>query len=328
MTNKDIQNIKKLVSENKLEKAIQTLISLLKDEKKIDEVVLLSRNLNDLSRKERLGLLDYGQLVTQKNVITDSFLQILGTINVEDENKTEETSERGTEEQAPDEKRLALVIGCSEYEHVTRLDNPDNDATAMEKSLKKRGFDVIMKIDPELKEMKMIIDDFGIELKNYDVGLFYFAGHGVQVNGNNYLIPVDANLRTERAVEYDCVQANRILANMEDANSKVNIIMLDACRNNPFERSWSRSITGRGLAQMNAPTGSIIGYATAPGTTASDGPGQDNGLYTGAVLEELNPTPRILITEMFQKVRKKVSEKSNGQQVPWESTSLIGNFYI
>ncbi len=328
MTNKDIQNIKKLVSENKLEKAIQTLISLLKDEKKIDEVVLLSRNLNDLSRKERLGLLDYGQLVTQKNVITDSFLQILSTIGTEDESKRKETSERGTEERPPDEKRLALVIGCSEYEHVLKLDNPDNDATAMEKSLEKRGFDVIMKIDPELKEMKMIIDDFGIELKNYDVGLFYFAGHGVQVNGNNYLIPVDANLRTERAVEYDCVQANRILANMEDANSKVNIIMLDACRNNPFERSWSRSITGRGLAQMNAPTGSIIGYATAPGTTASDGPGQDNGLYTGAVLEELNPTPRILITEMFQKVRKKVREKSNGQQVPWESTSLIGNFYI
>jgi len=316
------------VSENKLEKAIQTLISSLKDEKKIDEVVVLSRNLNDLSRKERLGLLDYGQLVTQKNIITDSFLQILSTIGAEDESKSEETSERSTEQQQADEKRLALVIGCSEYEHVTRLNNPDNDATAMEKSLKKRGFDVIMKIDPQLRDMKMVIDDFGIELKNYDVGLFYFAGHGVQVNGNNYLIPVDANLRTERAVEYDCVQANRILANMEDANSKVNIIMLDACRNNPFERSWSRSITGRGLAQMNAPTGTIIGYATAPGTTASDGPGQDNGLYTGAVLEELNPTPSILITEMFQKVRKKVREKSDGKQVPWESTSLTGNFYI
>jgi len=328
MTNTDIQNIKKLVSENKLEKAIQQLIGSLKDEKKIDEVLLLSRNLNDLTRKERLGLLDYGQIVTQKNVITDSFLQTLSTINVEEEKNEAEETERDTGQQPTNEKRLALVIGCSEYEHVGKLNNPDNDAVAMEKSLKKRGFDVIMKIDPELRDMKMIIDDFGIELKNYDVGLFFFAGHGVQVDGANYLIPVDANLRSERAVEYNCVQANRVLANMEDADSKVNIIILDACRNNPFERSWSRSITGRGLAHMNAPSGSIIGYATAPGTTASDGPGQDNGLYTGAILEELTPTPPVLINKMFQNVRGKVKKLSNDKQIPWESTSLTGDFYL
>ena len=113
----------------------------------------------------------------------------------------------------------------------------------------------------------MIVDDFGIELKNYDIGLFYFAGHGVQVNGVNYLIPIDANLRYERAVEYDCVRADRVLSHMENTNNDVNIMILDACRNNPFERSWGRGISGRGLAVMNAPKGSIIGYATSPGTS-------------------------------------------------------------
>lgn len=334
MTKADIQNIKKLISENKLEKAIQQLLGLLEGEDELNEVILLSGRLNDLSRKERLGLLPFEQIATQKNTITYSLLAFVNTLKPEDDIQDDNTTggniseKRETARQRPpDEKRLALVIGCSEYEYAGKLDNPINDANGMKERLAQKGFDVILKTNPTLRDMKMTIDDFGIELKDYHVGLFYFAGHGVQVNGTNYLIPVDANLQHERAVEYDCVNANRVLSNMEEANNRVNIMILDACRNNPFERSWGRGINGRGLAVMNAPMGSVISYATAPGTTASDGTG-DNGLYTGALIEELKTAQSHSIIEMFQEVRSKVSQTSNGEQVPWESTSLTGNFYL
>jgi uncharacterized caspase-like protein len=174
--------------------------------------------------------------------------------------------------------------------------------------------------------MKKAMDEFGEKLKGYDVGLFFYAGHGIQSKGYNYLIPVDANLKSEAQVEYDCVQADRILALMEASGTKVNIIILDACRNNPFERSWTRSASGRGLAFMSAPRGSLIAYATAPGSTASDGSGK-NGLYTSAILESIK-IPNLNILQIFQNVRSLVSDQSQGQQIPWESTSLTGDFYF
>lgn len=127
-------------------------------------------------------------------------------------------------------------------------------------------------------------------------------------------------------MEYDCVQADRVLAVMEASGAKVNIMILDACRNNPFERSWTRAASGRGLAYMNAPGGTLIAYATAPGSTASDGSGK-NGLYTSAILESIK-IPNLTILQMFQNVRSIVSQKSNKQQYPWESTSLTGDFYF
>lgn len=225
----------------------------------------------------------------------------------------------------PEVKR-ALVIGCSAYQHASPLVNPLNDANGMETTLQKLGFDVLKSIDPSQKELKIIIDDFGNSLKGSDVGLFYFAGHGVQVKGLNYLIPIDANLTSERLVEYDCVEAGRILAHMEDARTSVNLIVLDACRNNPFERSWGRGIGLRGLATMNAPKGSLIAYSTAPGTTASDGSGS-NGLYTEALLNHIHGKGSPVNT-MFQKVRLEVMEKSKEAQIPWESTSLTADFYF
>ena len=225
-----------------------------------------------------------------------------------------------------DEKRLALIIGNSDYELGGSLANPVNDANDMSVALKKIGFEVLLVTNASQKEIKKAVDDFGEKLKNYDAGLFFYAGHGVQVKGANYLIPVDANLKTENDVEYDCVNAERVLAKMEDASSKINIVILDACRNNPFERSWTRSGNGNGLAFMNAPSGSLIAYATSPGTTASDGSNR-NGLYTSALLEHIN-TKEITILEMFQRVRATVMEKSKNKQVPWESTSLKGNFYF
>ena len=224
------------------------------------------------------------------------------------------------------EKRLALVIGNSDYQFGGKLLNPLNDAHAMKVALENLGFTVLEAVNCDQRKMKMMIDEFGDKLENYDVGLFFYAGHGVQVKGYNYLIPVDSKLENERDVEYDCVQAGRVLAKMESAGAKTNLIILDACRDNPFERSWSRGQTAKGLAFMNAPSGSLIAYATSPGNTASDGKGS-NGLYTSAILDYIRQQ-NLQIEDMFKEVRKKVIKESGGKQTPWESTSLVKDFYF
>lgn len=224
------------------------------------------------------------------------------------------------------ETKLALVIGCSEYDFAGTLNNPINDANSIEAKLKSLGFEIIKSLNPSQRELKMVIDEYGDKLKGYDLGLFYFAGHGVQVKGLNYLIPVDANLKSEKMVEYDCVEAGRVLTYMEDSNAKVKIVILDACRDNPFERSWGRGISQRGLTTMNAPSGSLIAYSTSPGKTASDGDGT-NGLYTYSLLEYIGSKKTNIIT-MFQHVRKDVMTKSNNEQIPWEATSLTADYYF
>jgi uncharacterized protein (TIGR02145 family) len=223
------------------------------------------------------------------------------------------------------QKKMALIIGNGNYNSST-LSNPENDARAMEKVLKRLGFVVYKYENLNQGQMKRAIDEFGSKLKKNDVGLFYYAGHGIQSNGYNFLIPTDAQLMTEKQVEYDCVQADRVLAIMEGSGTTINIIILDACRNNPFERSWTRSSTGRGLAFMNAPGGTFIAYSTAPGSTASDGSG-NNSPYTSAILESIE-TPNITITQMFQNVTRILSQKTARQQVPWISSSLTGDFYF
>ena len=220
---------------------------------------------------------------------------------------------------------LALIIGNGNYNN-SPLDNPTNDADDMAYVLKSLGYDVMHFKNLDQASMRKSIDEFGNRLSDYDVGLFFFAGHGLQSEGINYLIPVDAAISSENDVEYTCVNAGRVLGKMESAGTTTNIIILDACRNNPFERSWTRSSQGGGLAVMDAPVGSLIGFATSPGSTASDGAGR-NGLYTSAILENIHE-PGITILELFQKVRKTVRETSEGQQVPWESTSLEGNYYF
>jgi WD40 repeat protein len=225
------------------------------------------------------------------------------------------------------EKRLALVIGNSKYMHGEFLLNPANDAKAMTKVLEKVGFEVESYTDADQKTVKMAMDQFGEKLGNYQVGLFYYAGHGVQVNGNNYIIPVDANLYVENDVEYDCVEVGRILGKMEDSGCETNIIILDACRDNPFERKWGgRSVKTQGLAFMNAPSGSIIAYSTAPGKTASDGTGE-NGLYTSALLKYIQ-VPNLVLEDVFKNVRSELEKVSEGRQIPWEMSSLKGNFYF
>lgn len=226
---------------------------------------------------------------------------------------------------APGQKRLALVIGNGNYPSSI-LANPENDAKDMSEILHNLGFDVIFNVNLGINDMRASIDEYGMRLKDYDVALFYFAGHGIQYAGRNYLVPADAKLTIERMIQFDCIEVDRVLAYMEEAKTKVNIIILDACRNNPFEKSWSRSLGEKGLAFMKAPEGTLIAYATSPGETASDGAGK-NGLYTSAILETISE-PDITIEKMFKNVRNIVSQKSQNRQTPWESTSLVGEFYF
>ena len=205
------------------------------------------------------------------------------------------------------EKKIALVIGNSNYLNGAPLSNPENDAIDMAEQLKSCGFQVQIFVDLDQIEMKKAIDEFGSNLKEAKVSLFFYAGHGMQAKGRNYLIPIDAKLKTENDVEYNCVEAGRVLGKMEDAVTRTNIIILDACRDNPFERSWSRKSTGAGLAFMNAPSGTFIAYSTAPGKTASDGYYR-NSPFTAGMLEHLN-TPNLKIEDLFKLVRAKVRER-------------------
>lgn len=224
------------------------------------------------------------------------------------------------------EKRLALVIGNADYPASNRLINPVNDANDMAVALEKVGFEVLRYTNVDHRTMRRAIDEFGDKLKDYQVGLFYYAGHGVQSKGRNYLVPLDAKPQTENEIEYDCFQADRILTKMEDARTRTNIVVLDACRDSPFERSWNRGGGENGLTTMDAPVGSVIAYATSPGKTAADGNGR-NGLYTAALLKALE-TPNQPLTQLFQQVRADVIKQSNRKQTPWEYTSLTGDFYF
>jgi hypothetical protein len=217
--------------------------------------------------------------------------------------------------------RLALVIGNSAYQ-TAPLNNPLNDAEDMALTLKNLGFKVILKKNADQRTMEDTIRYFGKQLKGGSIGLFYFAGHGVQVEGRNYLIPIDARIESESDVKYEAVDAGRVLGKMEDAENKLNIVILDACRNNPYARAF-RSDQG-GLARMDAPTGSIIAYATSPGEVAADGPDR-NGIFTKHLIQHMM-TPNLPIEQVLKHVRIDVARQTNGRQIPWESSSLMGDF--
>ncbi|HZG54415.1 MAG TPA: caspase family protein [Pyrinomonadaceae bacterium] len=222
-------------------------------------------------------------------------------------------------------KPVALVIGNSDYENAPRLANPANDAHDMAGVLKSLGFDVIHKDNQSADKTKKLIREFGERLREgAGVGLFYYAGHGVQVNGRNYLIPVEANVLRETTIGYDAVDVNQVLAEMESAGNELNIVVLDACRSNPFARSWRSSESG--LAQINAPEGTLIAYATSPGKVASDGGGR-NGLYTAQLLRYL-PQPGLSLTGVFMQAGAAVKELSGRTQVPWVAMSITRDFYF
>ncbi len=224
---------------------------------------------------------------------------------------------------ADDGKRLALVIGNSDYES-SPLKNPVNDASDMGKMLSSLGFEVIARLNANQKQMEDAIRLFQGKLTKDSMGLFFFAGHGMQVAGVNYLIPIGAKISQESDIKYESVDAGRVLDAMHNAGNPLNIVILDACRDNPFARSYRSS--SKGLARMDAPTGTFIAYATAPGDTASDGDGR-NGVFTKYMLEYM-PTPNLEVDKVLKKVRVSVMRETNKRQVPWQSSSLTGDFFF
>ena len=220
-------------------------------------------------------------------------------------------------------ERLALVIGNSAYQ-TAPLKNPLNDAEDMAATLESLDFKVILKKNADQRTMEDTIRYFGRQLKNGGVGLFYFAGHGLQVEGRNYLVPVDARIESESDVRYEAVDAGRVLGKMEDAENQLNIVILDACRNNPYARSFRTD--QKGLARMDAPTGSLVAYATAPGDVAADG-NEKNGIFTKYLIRHMSE-PNLSIEQVLKRVRIDVAGQTNGRQIPWESSSLMGDFYF
>lgn len=223
-------------------------------------------------------------------------------------------------------KRIALVMGNSDYAYSAPLKNPVNDATDIANKLESLGFEVIRSLDQNRRGMETAINEFGIKALGYETALFFYAGHGISYKGSNYMIPIDANLAAEEDVEYDCTNASRVLAKMEKANCKMKILILDACRNLPsFARSWHRSIDNSGgFNRMDAPKGTFIAYATAEGDVAQDGIGR-NSPYTSALLKALD-IPNMSISDLFQEVGDKVVTTTNEKQNPWVSSSIRGKF--
>jgi formylglycine-generating enzyme required for sulfatase activity len=223
-----------------------------------------------------------------------------------------------------EDQRLALVIGNSSYSSGP-LKNPVNDASDIAVSLQKLGFTVILRKNVNLKDMEASIQDFGNRLKRGGVGLFYFAGHGLQVNGVNYLVPVGARINKESDIKYETMDTGRILDEMANAANGFNIVILDACRDNPFSRQF-RSLS-RGLAIVgSAPRGSYISYSTSPGQVALDGEGR-NSPFASAFIKYMKE-PGWTIEEVFKNVRHRLSRETDGKQVPWELSSLEGDFFF
>lgn len=226
------------------------------------------------------------------------------------------------------EHKTALIIGNASYEKIP-LKNAVNDATAMAMKLESLGFKVILRTNATANDMKKAIREFGsIISQNKGVGMFYYAGHGIQYHGDNYMLPVSAAISKQEDIEFEAVEIGRVLVEMDAAKNSMNMVILDACRDNPFAAS-SRSLSSNnaGLTSIDrAPSGTFIAYSTSPGSVASDGDG-GNGLYTQELLKFID-TPNLKLEDMFKKVRVSVKNYSAGQQIPWENSSVEGDFYF
>lgn len=243
------------------------------------------------------------------------FMWILPLAHAERSLKVVSTDGRG--------QRVALVIGNGSYKD-SPLVNPANDAEDMANTLRGLGFEVIALKNANQREMKKSVREFGQKLRGAEAGMFFFAGHGLQVKGINYLVPVSTEIDSEADAEDQAVSLDYVMRTMEDGGARFNIAILDACRNNPFARSFRSN--SRGLAQTQAATGTLIAYATSPGSVASDGSGR-NGIYTKHLIKNIEETSGDIL-RVFQNVRTSVVEETGGKQTPWESISLVGDFYF
>ncbi|KIN60128.1 Peptidase C14, caspase catalytic subunit p20 [Sulfitobacter noctilucae] len=232
------------------------------------------------------------------------------------------TGGASAQEQGP---RIALIVGNGGYGTVTPLDNPGPDATLMAQTLETQGFAVTLLIDANQITLNRAISQFGRDLREAGqeaTGLFFYAGHAVQSFGSNYLLPTDASLTNAADLSLVAVPAQAVLRQMFSARNRTNIVILDACRNNPFQAI--PELNDNGLAEMKSPTGTFLSYSTAPGAVALDGL-DGNSPFTQALAREL-PTPGLPIEQVFKNVRVAVIEKTNGQQTPWDTSSLTSNF--
>jgi uncharacterized caspase-like protein len=235
--------------------------------------------------------------------------------------------------EAQAEKRLALVIGNSAYAHTSVLSNTLHDAKDVAAALERTGFEVIVATDADKRRMDGALRAFAEKLSEADVALFFYAGHGLQVGNENFLVPVDARLGSQRDLEFEAVKLNFVLRQMEiDREGKTTIVMLDACRDNPLSRSLARSMgtrstaVGSGLAPASTGVGTFIAYATQPGNVALDGDGR-NSPFTSALLANMERRGRNLNATMIE-VRKAVLSATGGKQVPWDHSALTGDFYF
>ncbi len=219
--------------------------------------------------------------------------------------------------------RHALVIGNADYK-IGPLKNPSNDANSISASLERLGFKVTKILNSNRRYMREAVKDFGKSLSSNDVSLFFYAGHAVQVEHTNYLIPLGANIESETDFEYEALPLDYVFDTLKAAKNRQNIVILDACRNNPF-KAHSRGLV-RGLAQTDGPKGTLIAYATAPGAVALDGIA-NNGVFTGALLEHID-TEGISLEQVFKRTLAKVNQETRGKQVPWISSSFYQDFYF
>jgi Caspase domain/Right handed beta helix region len=221
-------------------------------------------------------------------------------------------------------KRVALVIGNAAYAHVTPLGNPINDATLMETALKEAGFEVMRHDNLNRPAMGKVIAAFASSLKTgVEASMFYYAGHGIEANGKNYLVPVDANFEDTAQIESNAIDVNNFLSQLENTDVPFNIVVLDACRNNPFPKLTSN---GGGLAPVLAPVGTYVAYATAPGSIAADGTGS-NSPFTQALSASIG-LPGLRLEDVFKETRSKVLATTKGQQTTYDSTAIVGTFYF
>jgi len=229
------------------------------------------------------------------------------------------------------ERRVALVIGNSSYQNTPELKNSTNDATDVAAALRRLGFDVSEGSDLDKRSMERTIRDFGLKLAGADVALFFYAGHGLQVGGQNFLLPTDARLASEGDVDFEALPLVLVLKQME-REAKTSVVLLDACRDNPLAKNLARSMgtrssqVGQGLAEVRAGVGTLIGFSTQPGNVAFDGEGR-NSPYAAALLKHVE-APGLGLSAMFAAVRNDVLQATGGRQVPWEHTSLTGEVFL
>jgi formylglycine-generating enzyme required for sulfatase activity len=232
----------------------------------------------------------------------------------------------GASAAAPSETRVALIVGNSSYK-AAPLSNPANDASDLANALEKKGFTVLVRENVGERGLKEAVETFSSYLKKGGVGLFFFAGHGIQLKDQNFLLPVDIGFDSEADISYKSISAEYVLAKMAEAGNRVNVVILDACRNNPFQAA--RKTSPKGLGVMNvgrAEKGTFIAYATSPGSTAADGEGR-NGLYTKYLLQSLDALDSD-VDKVFGRVRSAVVQETGGNQVPWTSSSIVGDFHF